>query len=163
MLCYDQQEGYFMNSKKPQVLFLCTGNSARSQMAEALLKRYAGNEFEVHSAGTRPSAIHPFTTAVMSEMGIDLKDQRSKSVREFLGRLPLKACLITVCQAEENGCPRTWAGPQLRLSWPFEDPAACEGSEEERLAKFRAVRNQIDEKIKSWLKEQALLPKQGEA
>lgn len=138
--------------RKTVILFLCTGNSARSQMAEGFLKRYAGDLLDVYSAGLRPRGIHPLTIEVMREVGIDISGQHSKALLQFLGKLPVRVA-ITVCAPNEENCPTNWPGPTAKLSWPFQDPVACEGSEGERLAKFRSVRDQVDQKIKNWLKE----------
>jgi arsenate reductase (thioredoxin) len=137
---------------KPIVLFLCTGNSARSQMAEALLREYAGDHFEVHSAGTDPKGVNPLTVRGMEEIGIDMAGHRSKHAKEYLGRLPV-CYLITVCAEAERVCPTCWPGVVVRMFWPFEDPAACAGDEEERLEKFREVRDQIADRIRGWLSE----------
>lgn len=138
---------------KPKVLFLCTGNSARSQMAEAFLRKYGGDRFEVFSAGFEPQGINPFTQAVMAEKGFGLEDQRSKSVLEYLGKMTFDY-LITVCNKAEKDCPISFPGVRHRLFWPFEDPAAQQGSDEEKLAKFRQIRDQIENRIKLWLQEQ---------
>jgi arsenate reductase len=138
--------------QKTRVLFLCTGNSARSQMAEAFLRRYAGEHFEVFSAGLEPKGINPLTTQVMAEIGFDISNQTSKGVSEFLGKVLIQL-LITVCDQAEKNCPVSWPGVNQKLHWSFEDPAAFEGTEEEKLAKFREVRDQIDLKIRSWLGE----------
>jgi len=137
--------------KKPRVLFLCTGNSARSQMAEAFLRKHAGDRFEVHSAGLEPKGIHPLTRQVMEEVGLPLDGQRSKSLDEYFMKVQI-GYLITVCSNAETRCP-TMPGVGVRLYWPFEDPAAFEGTEEERLAKFRQVRDQIEARILAWLDE----------
>jgi len=137
---------------KIKVLFLCTGNSARSQMAEALLRHFAGDSFEVFSAGLDPQGIHPLTTQVMEEMGISLADQYSKPVGEYMGKTHF-GYLITVCSAAEERCPATFPDISSRLFWTFEDPAAFEGSEEEKLQKFREVRDEISRRIQTWLKE----------
>jgi arsenate reductase len=121
-------------------------------MAEAFLKQYAPDQFEVYSAGLEPRGIHPLTVRVMGERGLDISDQRSKGLREFLGRLTVHIAII-VCQSAEPGCPSLWPGTLRRLEWPFEDPTACEGAEEERLGKFRAVRDQIEQRIKQWVDE----------
>lgn len=136
---------------RPRVLFLCTRNSARSQMAEAFLKKYAGDRFEVYSAGLEPKGIHPYTKKVMEEIGIDISDQYSKSLREFMGKVHI-GYLITVCDNAEKKCP-ILPGVSFRLFWPFDDPAAFEGTEDEKLSKFREIRGQVDERIKSWLKD----------
>jgi arsenate reductase len=136
--------------RKPTVLFLCTGNSARSQMAEALLRHYADDNFAVHSAGTMPTGLNPLTKQVMAEMGIGLEGHRSKHVREYLGRLPVRIVII-VCREAERACPCAWPGVFTRLFWDFQDPAACRGTEAERLALFRKVRDQIDQQIRTWL------------
>ena len=135
---------------KTNVLFLCTGNSARSQMGEALLRKHAGDRFEVYSAGLEPKGIHPLTVRVMREMGVELDDQASKHVREYMGKLHF-GYLITVCSDAEEKCPAVFPGISHRLHWSFEDPAAATGSDEERLQKFRDVRDQIDRQIRNWL------------
>ena len=137
-----------------RVLFLCTGNSARSQMAEAFLRTYGGEQFEAFSAGLEPRPIHPLTTQVMQESGIDISGQHSKGVEIYLGKT-LFHYLITVCDKAEKNCPTNWPGVNQRLHWSFEDPAAFEGSEEEKLEKFRAIRDQIEKRIKEWVAEQA--------
>ena len=135
---------------KPRVLFLCTGNSARSQMAEAFLRRYAGDRFEVFSAGLEPKGINPYTYQVMEDRGFDLSQHSSKDLKLFLGKISF-AYLITVCDNAEERCP-FFPGAGIRLHWSFEDPAAYPGSAEEKLAKFRQVRDQIDARIRTWLK-----------
>ena len=140
--------------EKPNVLFLCTGNTARSQMAEAFLKKYAGDRFEVFSAGYAPREINPLTWKVMAEKGFDLSGQYSKGVGDFLGKMSLRY-LIIVCANAEKTCPKTFPGVLFRLFWPFDDPAAITGSEAEKLAAFRRARDQIDQKIQLWLKENA--------
>jgi len=137
--------------KKAKVLFLCTRNSVRSQIAEAFLKKYARDKFEVYSAGLEPGEINPYTKKVMEEIGFDLSDHRSKGLKEFMGKMHI-GYLITVCSNAEEKCP-FFPGIAKRLHWPFDDPATFEGTEEEKLAKFREVREQIKEKIQSWLKE----------
>jgi arsenate reductase (thioredoxin) len=139
-----------MTPDKPVVLVLCTGNSCRSQMAEAFLRKYAADRFAAYSAGLDPKPeIHPMARQVMVEAGIDLAGQYPKSTKEYLGRLPVRH-LILVCAQAEKQCPRIFPGAMNRLFWPFDDPAA-EGSEQEGLEKFREVRDQIDHKIKAWL------------
>ena len=135
---------------KQRVLFLCTSNSARSQMAEAFLRKYAGDRFEVHSAGLEPKAIHPLTVKVMEEAGFDMSGHRSKGIENYLGKV-LFQYLITVCDDAEKNCPTVWPGVSTRLHWSFEDPAKFEGSDEQKLAKFRQVRDLIDARVKAWL------------
>ncbi|MEO8595949.1 MAG: arsenate reductase ArsC [Candidatus Solibacter sp.] len=135
---------------KSSVLILCTGNSARSQMAEGLLRHQAGDRFEVFSAGTRPSLVRPEAIAVMSEIGIDISAHRSKSVDEFAARD--LDYVITVCDNARESCP-VFPAKTLRMHWPFEDPAAVEGSLEERQAAFRKVRDQIHGRIMVFLGE----------
>lgn len=139
---------------KTRVLFLCTGNTARSQMAEAFLRQYAGDRFEAYSAGLDPAEIHPYVHRVMEEIGIDISGQRSKHVKEYMGKLHF-GYTITVCSVAEEKCPSVFPGMGQRLHWAFDDPAAFVGSEEEKLEKFREVRDQIDERIKEWLAELA--------
>jgi arsenate reductase len=138
--------------QKTKVLFLCTGNSARSQMAEAFLRRFAGDHFEVHSAGLEPKGIHPFTVRIMEEIGYDLGGQRAKDVTEYLGRVHF-GYLITVCAHAEEHCPKTFLGVSERIHWPIQDPAAFEGSEEEKLEKFRLARDEIKVRVKAWLED----------
>lgn len=141
-----------------RVLFLCTGNTARSQMAEAFLRKYAGEHFEAHSAGLKPDVIHPYTEQVMREIGVDISGQYSKGFKEYFGKVSF-AYLITVCAQAEANCPTTFPGIGNRLSWAFDDPAAVEGSEEEKLQKFREVRDQIEKRIRLWLEEQGFSKK----
>jgi len=139
-----------MARDKPIVLFLCGGNSCRSQIAEAYLRRYAGDLFDVHSAGLDVSGgIHPMTATVLEEEGFDLSGHRAKEAAEYLGRLPVHT-LIIVCDAAAKKCPSVWPGVQERLHWPFEDPPAFEGADDEKLAKFREVRDRIDGKVAEW-------------
>ena len=135
---------------KTRVLFLCTGNSARSQMAEAYLRKYADDRFEAHSAGLEPEGLNPLTVQVMDEVGLDISGYKSKGVDTYLGKV-LFQYLVTVCDDADKNCPTVWPGVNKRLHWSFEDPAAFQGTDEEKLAKFRQVRDQIDEKIKAWI------------
>jgi arsenate reductase (thioredoxin) len=128
------------------VLFLCTHNSARSQMAEGLLRHLAGNRFEVYSAGTEATFVRPQAITVMNEIGIDISGQKSKTLEEYLGQ-PFDY-VITVCNAANEACP-IFPDAKRRLHWSFEDPAAAVGSEAERLRVFRSVRDNIGEHIKS--------------
>ena len=139
---------------KAKVLFLCTGNSARSQIAEAFLRKYGGDEFESYSAGLEPKGIHPYTERVMEEVGINLSGQRSKHIEEYMGKVHF-GYLIIVCDEAERNCPTTFPGVGQRLHWSFEDPAAFVGSDDEKLAKFREVRGRIEQQIKEWLEEQS--------
>ena len=138
-----------------RVLFLCTGNSARSQMAEAFLRKYAGEYFEVHSAGLEPKGVNPFTVQVMEEKGIDISGQTSKGINTYLGKV-LFQYLITVCDEADKNCPTVWPGVNTRMHWSFEDPAAFQGTDEQKLEKFRQIRDLIDEKIRYWLAEQGI-------
>jgi len=140
---------------KTKVLFLCTGNSARSQMAEALLRKYAGERFDVFSAGLDPKGIHPLTRQVMSEIGESLEGQYSKNVTEYLGKHHF-GYLITLCSDAEQNCPASFLGVSRRLHWSFDDPAATQGSDAEKLEKSRQVRDQIDARISEWINDPAL-------
>lgn len=133
-----------------KVLILCTGNSARSQMAEGLLRHDGGGSFEVFSAGTHPSSVRPEAIAVMREIGIDISGHRSKSVDEFAGQ-PFDT-VITVCDNARDVCPVFPGGTRL-LHFPFEDPAAVAGTEEERKAAFRRVRDQIRSRLREFLQD----------
>src|SRR5208283_3771057 len=126
--------------EKKRVLILCTGNSARSQMAEGLLRHDAGERFEVSSAGTRPSQVRPEAIAVMYELGIDISGHRSKSVEEFSGQS--FDYVLTVCDNAKESCP-VFPGKSVTIHRSFEDPAALQGSEEQRLALFRRVRDEL--------------------
>jgi arsenate reductase len=140
-----------MSAKKITVLFLCTGNSCRSQMAEAFLKHYAGDRFDVYSAGLEPaSEIHPMTIQVMAEKGLSLSGQRPKGIMTYLGRLPATQ-VIVVCSKAARTCPTSWPFPVQMHDWPFEDPASFEGDQAATLSKFREIRDLIDRRIKEWI------------
>jgi arsenate reductase (thioredoxin) len=141
-----------------RVLILCTGNSARSQMAEGLLRHLAGDRIDVYSAGTKPSQIRPEAVAVMHEVAIDITGQRSKSVDEF--RNQAFDYVITVCDNANESCPVFPVGTR-RLHWPFADPAAAQGSEEERRKVFRKVRNEIQTRLNDFLTEEKLAEEEG--
>src|ERR1019366_10567256 len=131
-------------TNKQLVLILCTGNSCRSQMAEAFLRKYQGEKYEVASAGTEPKPeVHPLAVKVMAEAGIDISGARPKPLRDFLGRAPVRHLLI-VCNSANGTCPRIWPGTYSRPYMPFDDPAAFVGDEDETLAGFRRIRNLID-------------------
>ena len=134
-------------SGKKRVLILCTGNSARSQMAEGLLRHDAGDKFEVESAGVAPSHVRPQAIEAMREIGIDISGHRSKSVGEFAGRE--FDYVITVCANAKEHCP-VFPGKTRRIHWSFDDPAAAEGDEAERLAVFRRVRDEIRERLREF-------------
>jgi len=133
--------------QKKRVLILCTGNSARSQMAEGLLRHDSGDRFEVESAGTKPSRVHLEAIQVMREIGIDISGHRSKSVDEFAGET--FDYVLTVCDHAKESCP-IYPGHSNRLHRNFQDPAAVEGSEEQRLAAFRKVRDEIRMYLRSF-------------
>lgn len=137
---------------KTKVLFLCTGNSARSQMAEALLRKHAGEVFEVFSAGLEPAGVNPYTVRVMEEIGIDMSNHSSKSLTEYLGKIHF-GYVITVCSNADKNCPGIFPGMGKRLHWPFDDPASTEGSDEEKLAQFRRIREKIEKRVRAWLLE----------
>jgi arsenate reductase len=133
---------------KKRVLILCTGNSARSQMAEGLLRHDAGDRFEVESAGTKPSQVRPEAVAVMRELGIDISGHRSKHVDEFAGHG--FDYILTVCDNARESCP-IFPGGATAIHHNFEDPAALQGTEQQRLAVFRRVRDQIRQYLRSQL------------
>jgi arsenate reductase len=144
---------------KPKVIFLCTGNSARSQMAEGLLRSLAGDHFEVFSAGTNPKgSILPEVQQAMNEIGIDISNQWSKSVTEYLGKVNF-GYVITVCADAEENCPAVFLSMGTHEHWPFDDPAKFSGDEEARLVSTRRVRDQIEERLQQWLDEQGVAPK----
>ena len=135
-----------------RVLILCTGNSARSQMAEGLLRHDAGNRFEVSSAGTKPTRVRAEAIAAMREVGIDISGQRSKSVEELAGQS--FDYVITVCDNAKESCP-VFPATTKRIHWSIEDPAAAQGSEEGRLAEFRRVRDELRARLRSFVDQQA--------
>jgi arsenate reductase len=144
-------------SDKPLILVLCTGNSARSQIAEAFLRKFKGDRFTAASAGTQPkSEVHPMAVGVMKEIGIDISAQRPKDLREFLDKAAVRHVLI-VCDNANQSCPRIWPGTFSRTFMPFDDPAAATGSEDQKLQVFRCVRDEISEAIQKWTPE----PTQG--
>jgi arsenate reductase (thioredoxin) len=134
--------------EKTKVLFLCTHNSARSQMAEGLLRNLAGDRFEVMSAGTVATHVRPLAIRAMDELGIDISGQKSKTLERYLGE-PFDF-VITVCDDANEACP-VFPGAKRRLHWSFEDPAQATGSEEERLRVFQSVRDEIRERIEGEL------------
>ena len=134
---------------KPRVLFLCTGNSARSQMSEGLVNYFLGDTWEAFSAGTKPSGyVHPMAVQAMAELGIDISAHRSKSTDEY--RDVVFGRVITVCDHAAQNCP-AWLGKGVVKHIGFPDPAAAEGSDEERLDVFRQVRDELREKVFSYL------------
>ena len=136
-----------MNDKK-QVLILCTGNSARSQMAEGLLREMAGDRLAVHSAGSKPSVVNPFAIQAMQARGIDISQQRSKHLGEFLQQ-PFDY-VITVCDHAAETCP-VFPRPAQRVHWSFPDPAVVAGSDEDKLESFIAVRDDLEKTLRKWV------------
>lgn len=134
-------------TSKGKVLILCTANSARSQMAEGLLRSALGDKFEVFSAGTKPTSVRPEAIDVMREVGVDISGHPSKSVDEFLGQE--FRYVITVCDNAKESCP-VFPGRAKRIHWSFEDPAVVEGAEEERKAVFRRIRDEIAERVSAF-------------
>ena len=133
-----------------RVLFVCTGNSARSLMAEAFLRAIGGEAFDVSSAGTYPKGINPITVRVLHEAGIDDPRLRSRSVGEYLSQE--FDDVVTVCDQAREVCP-VFPGGVRRLHWSFDDPAAVEGSDDERIARFRRVRDEIEARIRAYVEE----------
>jgi len=137
--------------RKQKVLFLCTQNSARSQMAEGFLRHHAGDRFEAYSAGVSPTdEVHPYAVEAMDEVGIDIRDQYPKGLRTYLGKVGFNY-LVIVCARAEEECPKTFPGVGTTLSWIFEDPRGADVPEEEMLERFREVRDEIERKILDWL------------
>jgi arsenate reductase len=134
--------------RSKRVLILCTGNSARSQMAEGLLRHSGGEAFEVVSAGIDPSFVRPEAIAAMREIGIDISSHRSKSIDEFTGQ-PF-AYVITVCDNAKQQCPM-FPGPARRIHWSIKDPAVVEGDNETRLAAFRVARDELRERLSGFV------------
>ena len=138
---------------KKNVLVLCAHNSARSQMAEAFLRKHGGDRFTVQSAGLHATEIHPLTHQVMAEVGLPLEGQHAKLVRDFLGKLAVHH-LIIVCERTESECPKLFLGALRRHFWPFPDPASVEGDPGRQLAAFREVRDDIHRRVLEWLREE---------
>ena len=136
--------------KKQRLLIVCTGNSARSQMAEGLIRHEAGDRFEAYSAGTQPTQVRGEAVAVMRELGVDISSQRSKPLSEFLGQA--FDFVITVCDRAREECP-VFSGAPERLHWPFEDPAAFTDVGEVRLHAFRRLRDRIHARVMVFLGE----------
>ena len=137
---------------KTGVLFLCTANSARSPMAVALLRRRVGGSFEIYSAGLHPTEVHPLTHCVLNEVGIETSTLRAKGIKELLGKITVRYAII-VCSKAAEACPHIYPFALQVLNWPFEDPAASEGTPAERLAVFRKTRDLIDSRLCAWLEE----------
>lgn len=137
--------------RKQSVLFLCTQNSARSQVAEGFLRHLAGDEFEVHSAGVAASGeVHPYAVKVMAEVGIDISEQYPKGLKTYLGKRGFNY-LVIVCERAEAECPKNFPGVGTRFSWIFDDPRGEDVPEGESLERFREIRDQIELKIRDWL------------
>lgn len=142
---------------KAKVLILCTGNSARSQMAEGILRKLASEHYEVFSAGTEPKGrILPEVQEVMRENAIDISNQWSKSVTEYLGKAVF-AHVITVCADAEDNCPAVFLNMGTHEHWPFDDPAKAD--EEQRLDSTRRVFTEIEQRLRLWLSEQGIAVK----
>lgn len=135
------------NINKKKIIVICTGNSIRSQIAEGFLKKYRNN-WEIRSAGTNPKGLNPITVNVMMEKGIDISDQKSKSLDQFINSK--FDYVITVCDNAKESCP-LFPGKAKIIHWNFEDPAEVKGSIDEKLFAFRKVRDKIEEKIKEFI------------
>jgi arsenate reductase len=134
---------------KAKVLFICTGNSARSQMAEAFLREYASDDFEAYSGGLNAEGIHTMTKQVMQEVGLNISDQESKEISRFLGKKHF-GFLVTVCRKAEENCP-TFPDVSTRLFWDIEDPKSFTESDQEKLDKFRETRDEVETKVKKFI------------
>ena len=139
---------------RKKVIFLCTRNSARSQMAEAFLNHYAGDLFDAYSAGFVASEIHPMTIQVMQEVGLDLSEHYSKSIKELMGRSQWEHAII-VCRRFEKNCPSISIDARYTHRWLFDDPASVDGSPDPQLVTFRRIRDEIEDRLKLWLAETA--------
>ncbi len=137
--------------RKQKVLFLCTQNSARSQMAEGFLRHHAGDRFEAYSAGCAPTdEIHPYAVEAMNEVGVDISEQYPKGLRTYMGKVGFNYSII-VCARAEKDCPKTFPGVGMRFVWVFDDPRGEDVPAEEMLQTFREVRDEIESKILYWL------------
>jgi arsenate reductase len=140
-----------MSDTKPVVLFLCTTNTCRSQIAEALLRHHAGDRFEALSAGLEPGPeVHPLALRVLEEKHVSTAGLRPKNLREFLGFVRVRWAIF-VCSRAAESCPTVWLDWADRLYWPVDDPATADGTEAERLEAFRRVRAELDSRILTWL------------
>jgi arsenate reductase len=137
---------------KQNVLFVCTGNSARSQLAEALLRHHAGDLFEVYSGGTNPRPINPLTVRVLQEASLPTDELRAKRAETFRGGMPFRY-VISLSGGPSWTCVANWPNTVERLFWTFENPASTEDTDEDPLERFRDVRDQIDARIQSWVAE----------
>jgi arsenate reductase len=144
---------------KQRVLFLCTGNSCRSQMAEGLLRHLAGDQYDVASAGTTPVGLNPGAVESMQEIGIDVSRHRSKAIGEFAGSQ--FDFVITVCDRAKEACP-VFPGSSAMLHWSFEDPAGATGTPDERRSVFRRVRDEIAAEVRHFIRTYAATSKAGE-
>ena len=141
-----------------KVLFVCVHNSARSQMAEALLNQICGDEFEAHSAGLEPGTLNPLVIEAMQEIGMDISQNKTKSVFDEYKSGKMFAYVITVCdEASAERCP-IFPGVTKRLQWSFPDPSKFAGTDEERLARVREVRDAITDRIQEWCNEVSCVP-----
>lgn len=138
------------------VLFISSGNNARSQMAEAWLRALAGDAYEAHSAGSAPKVLDPLAATVMAERGIDMGGQRPKALQEYIGTTEF-AFIITVCDQKERGCPM-FPGKGTREYWPFDDPGRAGGTADERLVAYRDLRDGIEARVRHWLDERRYKP-----
>ncbi len=132
---------------KKRILFLCTHNAARSQMAEGLLRAIAGERFDVFSAGTEATGVHPLAVAAMRELGIDISGHASKTLDAFRGQR--FDAVITVCDSANESCP-LFPGGTERIHWDFDDPTAATGTDEERLRVFRRVRDELQARLRTF-------------
>lgn len=139
-----------MMTDAKKVLFICSANSARSQMAEALLKRRVGDAFEVHSAGLESTGVHPMTVRVLAEVGIDWSEAQSTSLESLIGHIYFDHAII-VCAAAAERCPRLYPSARDVMKWPFDDPAAATADEAMQLETFRRVRDEIDARLAAWI------------
>ena len=135
---------------KTSVLFLCTGNSARSQMAEALLRHHGGEQFEALSAGTHPKPVHALTFKVLEEAGVNIAGLRSKDIMDFLGRRHI-GYVVIVCADAAAECPTVWPGADQTVHLRCDDPAACKGTPDEQLQEFRRIRDEIEAWVREWI------------
>jgi len=135
---------------KKRVLFVCVHNSARSQMAEAFLKKYGGSRFEIESAGLEPGKLNPVVVEAMKEIGIDISQNKTKSVFDFYKQGKEYDYVITVCDESQSGACPVFPGRGERIHWGFKDPSSFQGTREEKLTDTRKVRDEIESRIKDW-------------
>ncbi|MEM6332119.1 MAG: arsenate reductase ArsC [Planctomycetota bacterium] len=137
-------------ARKPAVMFVCTHNSSRSQMAEGMLRHHAGDKFEVYSSGVEPGKLRDEAVAAMQDLGVDISSHRAEGIDAYMGKVDVDY-LITVCSGAEQSCPAAWPGVKARFFWDLPDPSVAEGDFAARVARYIEVRDMIKTRMDAWL------------